>query len=280
MIAVAHCLSCDKVCNVLDAPRSISLSQLFRTIGQWAAWSWGGGPGAILGVLACIVAFSSTPALPREPEQGPPMASDPMNREDDEDDDDNDNISALPDANALTFEKLQVHAKSESSGSRNSRTKGTSSKSGAAQSSRRWRIPLPTLERSHFSRASSSRNVSAASDISTTPSQGWSPYQVSLNTATLVTRSPARQFAVSDFYHAQTSDEPIRLPPKAAYSHQIPQQNSFRTKVEKPMKLYPLPVQVPRSELQEYTPPSSPLYEAPETTHESHFDAIHRLRDR
>ncbi|KAG0144009.1 hypothetical protein CROQUDRAFT_65581 [Cronartium quercuum f. sp. fusiforme G11] len=272
------------VCNVLDAPRSISLSQLFRTIEQWAAWSWGGGPGAILGLLACVVAFSRPPALPREPEQGPPGTSKPVSHgENFGDDEEEDKIGALPDANALTFEKLQAHSMSESSG--NSRKlKNKSSKSGAGLSSRSWRVPFPKIERSHFSVTSKSKDTSATSDFSTTASQGWSPYKVSLNTATLITRSPVRQFAVSDIYHSQNSEEQITPPPKAAYSCPMPQLNNpVRTKVEPPIKLYPLPVRVPRSEgPEDYSMPSSPLYQnsTSENLNQGHFNAIHRLRER
>ncbi|KAI9627746.1 hypothetical protein KEM48_012076 [Puccinia striiformis f. sp. tritici PST-130] len=31
----------------------------------WSNWTWGGGPGLMLGIVACIVAFSPTPALPQ-----------------------------------------------------------------------------------------------------------------------------------------------------------------------------------------------------------------------
>ncbi|PLW15945.1 hypothetical protein PCANC_16479 [Puccinia coronata f. sp. avenae] len=32
----------------------------------WSNWTWGGGPGILLGIVACIVAFSSTPSLPSD----------------------------------------------------------------------------------------------------------------------------------------------------------------------------------------------------------------------
>ncbi|EGG05139.1 uncharacterized protein MELLADRAFT_107830 [Melampsora larici-populina 98AG31] len=273
------------VCNVLDAPRSISLSQLFRTIEQWASWSWGGGPGAVLGLLACVVAFSRNPSLPREPESGPPVSTEMMIDQDSEDDEEHDRVNGLPDTNALTFEKLQAHALTESSRSlRTPHTQKTMSSRSGARSGKTWRIPFPKAERSYFSNTSRSKNTSANSEISTTLSQGWSPYQVSLNTASLVTRSPARQCPVSDIYHVQKGGtEQIRIPPKSAFPHQIQRQNSFgRTVMDQPIRLYPLPVQVPRSDVQEeyISPPSSPAYQTPNSPLENHFDAIHKLRNK
>lgn len=283
---ICPCARITKVCNVLDAPRSISLSQLFRTIEQWAAWSWGGGPGAILGLLACIVAFSRNPSLPREPAQGPHTSREEIDDQDqDPENPELDPNSGLPDPNALTFEKLQHHSHSESyKSSPKSRTKlSKSSLSGPDQSRGQWRLPLTTLERSHFSNTTKSKEPSLSSEISSNLSQGWSPFQVSLNTATLVTRSPARQYPVSDLYQNRSeSEDAISLPPKASYSYHSSRSNSLsRARLEPPIPLYPLPVQVPRSEGQEfiYSPPQSPNRQFPESTDLGHFDTIHRLRE-
>ncbi|WAQ88502.1 hypothetical protein PtA15_9A629 [Puccinia triticina] len=48
----------------IRSPQSSGKDELIEAF-IWSNWTWGGGPGILLGIVACIVAFSSTPTLPQ-----------------------------------------------------------------------------------------------------------------------------------------------------------------------------------------------------------------------
>ncbi|EFP91341.1 uncharacterized protein PGTG_16995 [Puccinia graminis f. sp. tritici CRL 75-36-700-3] len=49
---------------LIESPNSSGKDELIEAF-IWSNWTWGGGPGLVLGIVACIVAFSPSPALPQ-----------------------------------------------------------------------------------------------------------------------------------------------------------------------------------------------------------------------
>ncbi|PLW35039.1 hypothetical protein PCANC_17646 [Puccinia coronata f. sp. avenae] len=274
------------VFNVLDAPRSISLSQLLRTIEQWAAWSWGGGPGAVLGFLACVVAFSKNPVLPREPENGPPSA-------DPDDMDEDDDHGAQSRQHPLTAEKLHMH--------------GTRDFSDFSASPKRpdlaltepsimsgWKGILPKISfgsNSQISLSAPSRNQETSSETSAKMNRTQSPFQIiNLANSNFVKLKPAKPHPLVPLTNSGSHYQPSHLftssrneshtgspahpsSPQSSKGSQIPTQQS-----------YPMPVRIPRCESSEYNPflrsPVAQRIQLENLAGGGHFDAIHQLRER
>ncbi|EFP80371.2 hypothetical protein PGT21_024948 [Puccinia graminis f. sp. tritici] len=275
------------VFNVLDAPRSITLSQLLRTIEQWAAWSWGGGPGAVLGFLACIVAFSKNPVLPQEPEKGPPAAD----QDDIDEDDDHDTRSRQ---HALTAEKLHMH------GTRDIVAFPVSPKrpdaaltdpSGLGS----WKGIRPKMSfgsNSQISLSAPSRNQETSSETSAKFSRTQSPFQIlSLTNSNFVRLKPAKPYPLAHLTKSGSHYQPSHLftsnPQECATGSPLADTSSPHS--PKPFQIrtqrsYPMPVQVPRSQSGDYDhfprSPGAQRIDIESSASRGHFDAIHQLRQR
>ncbi|OAV99311.1 hypothetical protein PTTG_12411 [Puccinia triticina 1-1 BBBD Race 1] len=275
------------VCNVLDAPRSITLSQLLRTIEQWAAWSWGGGPGAVLGFLACVVAFSKNPILPQEPEKGPPSA-------DQDEIDEEDDHSAQFRQHALTAEKLHIH------GARDIGVCPVSLKppSGALTDPggiSSWKGICPKMSfgsNSQISLSAPSRNQETSSEMSAKISRTQSPFQIlSLTNSNFVQLKPAKPFPLTHLPKAGSHYQPSHLftskPRESstgsplAYTPSPNSSKSFHIRVQ---QNYPMPVQIPQSQSSDSQnfprSPGARSIDAQSSAGRGHFDAIHQLRER
>ncbi|KAH9452636.1 hypothetical protein MJO29_008354 [Puccinia striiformis f. sp. tritici] len=273
------------VFNVLDAPRSISLSQLLRTVEQWAAWSWGGGPGAVLGFLACVVAFSKNPILPQEPEKGPPS----LEQDDEDEDDDN---GARSREHALTTEKLHMHGTRDLGGfpvSPKLPDAALTDTSGIGT----WKGIRPKMSfgsNSQVSRSAPSRNQETSSETSAKFSRAQSPFQILSLTNSNFVRS-AKPYPLTNLPKSGSHYQPSHLftsePQESRVGSPLtftPSPNSSKTFQLRTQQSYPMPVQVSRSQSTSYDPFVRGA-EAQHTRVESmagrgHFDAIHQLRER
>ncbi|KAI8449287.1 hypothetical protein BY996DRAFT_4589464 [Phakopsora pachyrhizi] len=287
------------VFNIFDAPRSITLSQLFRTIEQWAAWSWGGGPGAVLGLLACIVAFSHNPSLPREPEKGPPVAriTNMHGRygDDDEEDEVYEKYSGFRgggDQNSLTAEKLYIHSYPDSHAANSFPKLPQPVKACGSSGSSSWqglRLKLGLASRSNLSRSSPSQPPPAFSETCAAVNRTWSPFQImSLDSSNVVTMQSARPYPLNKLQKSlprsaehNSSTEELSLAGRKKFAYHYP--TGVTPRSIGPCKM---PVQITRSDQQSFESknslPSTPL--TPKFTSQQvaggHFDAIHQLRDR
>lgn len=279
------------VFNVLDAPRSISLSQLLRTIEQWAAWSWGGGPGAILGFLACVVAFSKNPSLPREPEKGPPSS-------DQDDVDEDEDLGAQPRQHPLTAEKLHIHGIRDLSDCSVSPKRPDVALTDASLMSG-WKRICPKISfgsNSQMSLSAPSRNFETSSETSANLRRTKPSFQViSLANANYVKSNSAKpqhpamatptkfvpHYQPSHLSTSNRSDDCVGSPaypsspnPSFIRAFHIPTQQS-----------YPMPVQIPRDQSSNcnpflHLPPVHQRINVQSLTGQGHFDAIHQLRER
>lgn len=282
------------VFNILDAPRSISLSHLLRTIEQWAAWSWGGGPGAVLGFLACVVAFSKNPTLPQEPQKGSPAAMDACNDQD-SDLGEEDASGNLPRSHhVLTAEKLHVHGATNSDG-----LLATPERPQAALTNISgvggWNVLCTRIGLSTISRDSGkvpSRNQAPSSEGSTRTGRNGSPFQIlSLTSSNFVRISPAQKGHPAPHLNTTTSHyRPSHL--LASEATQAPHSSSLPSTPACPspgaqsigfQSSYPLPAPIFRSQssdVDSFLPTPSTRDFSARSPAPGHFEAIHQLRGR